>query len=248
MKKYYAHCFTILSFSFLTCTANAFQLTPIVTLGGGVSGSSDVGHSQYFPATNPGTNEFYQYSINHRFKSQGLGTIGVGAEWKLSQHWLAQTALEYAQTSYLAKGVLTQGIDSDSQDAYDYQYKIISKQLMAEIKFLYDLGHSLHPYWLAGVGASFNHAYHFSTTVPPTLTFTRQYANQSTTALSYTTGIGVDMDIAPQLRLGVGYRFSDLGKVSLGQASIDGAPASGTLSQSHLYVNQLLAQLTYRFQ
>jgi len=60
-------------------------------------------------------------------------------------------------------------------------------------------------------------------------------------------GTGVDVDIIDHLRLGLGYRFTDFGAADLGNASYNGAPVSGTLTQSNLYANEFLAQLTWLF-
>ena len=49
------------------------------------------------------------------------------------------------------------------------------------------------------------------------------------------------------MRLGVGYRFASLGKAQLGSALIDVTPVAGTFSQSHLYTNEALVQLTWIF-
>lgn len=65
------------------------------------------------------------------------------------------------------------------------------------------------------------------------------------TAFSYAIGIGIDADLSSHVRIGAGYRFSDLGQIKLGNATIDTTSASGTLSQAHLYTNEILAQLTF---
>ena len=58
-------------------------------------------------------------------------------------------------------------------------------------------------------------------------------------------GVGVDADVYTNTRVGVAYRFSDPASLSLGKANIGGVKVAGTLSQSHLYANEIMFQLTY---
>ena len=103
----------------------------------------------------------------------------------------------------------------------------------------------LYPYVLLGLGGSFNTASNYATNVPPFLTFTRLYANNTSNAFAFRVGLGFDVNITPHTRVGLAYRFADLGSVQLGAATIDNIKAAGTLSQSNLYANEVLAQFTY---
>ena len=95
------------------------------------------------------------------------------------------------------------------------------------------------------MGASFNQSYDFNSSVPTELTFSREYTDNTLTRLAYRLGLGFDIALIPQLRVGLAYRFADLGKSSLGSASINQSLVSGTLSQGHLYVNEAVAQISY---
>ncbi len=221
---------------------------PIFSLGAGASISSNVGESKNFPIQNPMTDEFYNYSANHSSQTSPFIDLYLAAEWNLDPYWMFQGGVAYNQTSpFAAKGTFLQGADIESSDSYTYQYGILSRRLLLDGKLLYLIKEHFHAYVLVGFGAAFNDAYSYSTDVPPFLTFTRTYSNHSTTAFSYEMGGGVDADITDQLRLGIGYRFADLGKAQLGSATIDSTSVSGTLSQSHLYTNELLAQMTWLF-
>ncbi len=192
------------------------------------------------------TDEFYHYSTNHPSQTSGLMDIFLGAEWSWRPNWAIQTGVDYSQASpFSAKGTFVQGADAESADSYTYHYGTLTRQLLIEGKLFYTVKKHFHPYILAGLGATFNKAYHYYTNVPPFLTFTRMYANNSTTSFSYAAGIGIDTDIHRNLRIGIGYRFVDLGQVKLGNARIDTTNVSGTLSQSHLYANEILAQVTF---
>lgn len=217
----------------------------VIAIGGGAYFTSNTGESQTFPIQDPDTDEFYEYAPTHNSQTAGLYNAFVGVEWRLLPNWLLQTGFDYNQTSSLyTNGVVTQGADVQSEDIYNYHYNIVTRQLLLAGKLLYTLKQRYHPYVLVGLGAAFNQASNYSTNVPPFLTFTRMYQDNNNTSFSYAAGVGVDVDLTDNLRFGIGYRYADLGQVKLGAANIDVNSVSGTLSQSNLYANQLLAQLT----
>ena len=115
---------------------------------------------------------------------------------------------------------------------------------MLESKMAYILDWRYRPYIFLGLGAAYNTASNYRAYVPfPNLT--RQYQNKGVTSFTYSVGFGIDADITKNIRLGVGYRFSDYGKNQLGQANIFGNQVAGTLSQKDLYINTVLVQLSY---
>lgn len=217
----------------------------VASFGGGVAISSNIGKSQTFPIVNPITDEFYVYTASHPTQTVGAFDGFLGAEWTFHPDWALQMGLGYNQAwNFHAEGSLLQGADTQSADQYSYHYDILTRQLLAEGKLLYQFKEIYHPYVLLGLGAAFNKASGYSTNVPPFLTFTRQYQNNTQTSFAYNVGMGVDVDIQEHLRLGVGYRFADFGQAKLGQGIIDTTNVSGTLSQTHLYASEILAQFT----
>lgn len=218
-------------------------------LGGesGVAIISDAGKSQSFPIQDPAVDQFYNYSAKHKTKTPVIYGGYLGAEWRGSSHFGIEFDVSYMQSSsFSVSGTLTQGVDVQSEDSYTYKYKMRIRQLLAEEKFQYILKW-FRPYVLIGLGASFNVANNYSTNVPTSLAFTRMYKSHSSACFSYAVGAGIDFAIVKCLRIGVGYRFTDLGKVSLGSANIDGVSVSGTLSQPHIYANEISGKLTIVF-
>ena len=217
---------------------------PYVGGGVGISVASNIGKSQNFPNDDSHTVEYYNYT-GYKPQTAALLDGVLGAEWTVLPEWLIQVGFDYNQsTRFSAKGVFTQGIDVNSADSYAYRYDVKVKQVSAQGKLLYAYSDRYYPYVLLGLGAAFNTANQYQTDVAPFSTFTRIYAGNSATSFSYNLGLGVDTVITPKLRFGLGYRFSDFGHLTLGNAVIDETPVSMTLSQSHLYINQILAQLT----
>lgn len=221
---------------------------PLIGIESGVLMTSNAGHSKTFPASESGSQEFYKYSCHHKFQTKPFYGGFVGLEWQGSPYWNIQFTASYNQsTPFSVHGKLTQGIDVQSQNSYDYRYKILVRQLLVGAKLSYVMNGCIRPYGLLAIGSSFNKTYSFSTTVPSSLTFTREYKNHTASDFTYAIGGGFDFEITNYLWAGVGYRFTNLGAASLGSASIDDTSVSGTLSQHHFYASALFGQLTLVF-
>lgn len=222
------------------------QWRPVVSAAGGVALTHNLGQSNTFLIQNPISEELYIYSPSNRTQMQGMFEVFLGAEHLVLTNWLLQAGLAYNQTgSYQAQGTFLQGADTSSTDQYTYKYNTVARALLAEAKLMRIYQDKFYPYLLVGLGGSFNKSSNFSTNVPPFLTFTRTYANNSSRSFAYNVGVGIDMNIAQHARLGLGYRFAGLGQANLGASTIDNTHVSGVLSQSNLYENEILLQLTY---
>lgn len=220
----------------------------ILGIGGGAAFTRDAGQSQTFPIVDPITDEAFTYNVDHHNQSVGLFNLFFGGEWPLGsilEAYNIQTGLSYYYLGTLsARGILVQGADPASSNAFPYHYHIQSQQLLLETKLLYACGY-FHPYISLGLGAAWNRADNFGVEMPSFITFTREYARRNTRSFTYNFGVGFDYDVTKCIRLGIGYRHSDLGKVWLGRAHIDTTLVPGTISQSHLYVDEVLAQATF---
>lgn len=217
----------------------------VISLGGGQAYASKLGDNKTFPpAIVPGNS--YAYDFDDEHKSSPFFNAFIGGQWPLMPCLDVQAGLGYYYiNSFTAEGTVTQGVDIPSSDEYDVHYHIRSQQLLLDTKWLYSPGR-YHPYLSAGVGGAVNTASSFSTAItPPFTTVSRTFEDHNTTNWTYTLGLGLDVDINSMTRIGVGYRYNNLGKVKLGDSSIFGVPQSGTLSQSHVYTNDVIAQLTF---
>ncbi|HEX2548763.1 MAG TPA: outer membrane beta-barrel protein [Gammaproteobacteria bacterium] len=242
--KNFILCLICLQMSSLTFSESNWH--PVGAINVGAIFTDNVGNSVNFPIQNPDTDEFYSYQANHPTETKPLGGIFLGVEHPLWQNYLIQFGVEFNQAgAFEASGSLVQGADEESANTYHYSYSLISQQWLAIGKFLTTIHQYFHPYFLLGLGESFNKAYHYSVNVPTDLTNTRLFGNENTTSFSYALGVGIDANVNAHLRFGLGYRFTDFGKVALGDSHIAGIPVSGTISQSHFYANELLAQFTY---
>ncbi len=221
---------------------------PVISIGGGLSSVFSLGKSQSFPIVNPTTDMFFNYTGPANNQTASLWDVFLSAEHPIYHDWLIQIGIAYSQAGrFQPKGELYQGVSVISADYYHEQFNISTNQLLAEAKILYPYHHKMNPYVLLGLGGSFNKVYHYTTSVPPFLTFTRMYGDKTTSGFAFRVGLGIDANINQQIRVGLGYRFADLGPIQFGAATIDEIKVPGSLFNNHLYANELLIQLSYTY-
>lgn len=218
---------------------------PILTVNAGAA-FSNPGESKNFPA-NASVFSFYDYDASDTSRARFLGGIFVGAEFLIQPEFLSmQAGLSYYQpVPFTLTGDVTQGVDVASENQYSYQYSIQSQQVLLESKLLYNVRH-YHPYITAGIGAAFNKSKDYEVDIdPPFTTFSIQFKDNTNTSFMYRIGLGIDVDITKNARLGVGYRYADLGETETGHGVIDSIATHHRLLESRLYTNEILAQFTF---
>lgn len=183
------------------------------------------------------------YTGNQNYKlSGGLG-LGFGLEREAHTNLLWQLGLAgYFNTAVQAQGMVWQFGLPDFEN-FRYSYQVQSSRIVAAGKLLGSYQQKYHPYVSGELGSAFNRA---SSYVEIPLIESQApmspFRNNTHASFSWGVGLGVDVDLRSNLRLGAGYQFSDLGRVTLGQS-----PAQETaeaLSIAHLYDNQIRVQLT----
>lgn len=218
----------------------------VVALGLGAAFSSHIGGSAFFPIRPPVSSQLFLYSPNRSTQGSALFDAFVGAElpiWPFN--W--QIGLGFKQAwNWNSHGSLLQGPTFAAANAFPYHYDILTRQVLVETKLLYELLKCYRPYILFAAGQSFNEATGFATIVPAPL-MTRVYKDNTERSYTYMVGVGLDVNVLDYLRFGLGYRFGDLGQVQLGHARLNNLRVTGLISQNHLYVNEVLGQVTLLF-
>jgi opacity protein-like surface antigen len=218
---------------------------PIVTFSAGAAFVNDVSQSKNIPP-HDGVLSFFNYAYHTEYQTQAIYGATIGTEMYANKQWSLQTGLSYYRLpNVVARGTVHQGIDAPSSNTYSYRYAVIGNQILVEGKLLYNICR-YHPYLSLGVGAAVNEMNNYSVNIqPPFTTFSNQFADHTTTSFSYNIGLGIDFDVAPNTRFGVGYRFADFGKAETGKAMIDNVPTTNKLTTEHVYAHEVLAQLSF---
>jgi opacity protein-like surface antigen len=134
---------------------------------------------------------------------------------------------------------------------WNYQYKVLSRQLLFENKLLFTFYKRYHPYLLIGLGGSLNHVYGFQVTPENSgEVATAIFESNHNTSFSTTFGLGIDIDVLKKLRVGLGYRFVNLGNYNLGKGTLNTGVGGEIFSIPALKVknsfnHEILVQLTY---
>ena len=159
-----------------------------------------------------------------------------------------QTGLAYYQTqNFDIKGVE----ETFSQPALanrNFEYSVRNIRVLWENKLLREVDEHIYVYLFLGLGVNINSAFDYKNQQAnsPGVLPNPAFDDNTQYSFSYSVGFGAEMDVMEDLRAGVGYQFSDLGRVELGE--IDSALASSqTLEHSNTLTNEFIFNLTYLF-
>ncbi len=190
----------------------------------------------------------YSYDASNSGSTVGEYGISVGDELRFPHDIAWQIGLGYmTQNSTNVVGDLNQTI-APTTTTYKYRYTVFTQQWLLDNKIFFTTRKYFHPYAYVGLGESINKTSSVDTSVSPTDTTTLSFPEHTVNSFTYSLGLGVDVDLTQNIRLGAGYRFSHLGETSTAGASIisygNVTPVAGELKQSSLTTKALLAQLT----
>jgi len=224
-------------------------IRPVVSLLGGYA-SIEAGSSSRHVSDD---NIVFSYTGIGNGKSTGFIGSFAGIEFQLPYYNLfMQGGVEYDYFgSVRVNGINTVGIEPSTLTLYNYRYNFQSQQVLAVAKLFTTTHQIIHPYAAVGIGAAFNNAQQYRAVTPESgsINLTPFFHNSNHTSFTYNLGLGIDADINKKIRVGLGYRFSDFGKSSLGNGQVlfndYVAPVAFRLNSSHAYANQLIAQISY---
>ncbi len=232
----------LISFQCLASAASA-TIKPLVTVSGGEQFLSSTQNNEF-----PVNFSTYNFNSNSENKTLGLFGIFAGFEYNATANIAAQLGISYYHSNaFQVSGLLSQGVDPQSSDFLNFNYKVNAQTVLVEGKILGTWYSNFMPYASLGIGSSFNKAYGYTSVAytQPFMIFTPTFANGNNNSFVYMIGIGVDGVINKNWRLGLGCRYSTLGKIALGSATINTTTVQNTLSQSSLQAQTILAQLNY---
>jgi opacity protein-like surface antigen len=172
------------------------------------------------------------------------GEMFLGLQHPVAQDIQGQLGLAVADTTGIPlNGDIWQDADPDFNNL-SYNYKISHVHIAVKGKLLTDMYQAVQPYIAGSLGVGFNRAYQYSSTPklfevlpePP-------FAPETSTAFTYTIGLGLQRALTNHWSIGVGYEFADWGKTSLGTAA--GQVSDAGVRLNHVYTNELQFNLSF---
>ena len=184
------------------------------------------------------------YTANKLTNTLFDGELFLSIERSLRSNLQGQLGLAVAATSNAnLSGAIWDDADPRFNN-FNYAYKIQHTHLAVKGKLLGEMGTVLKPYVSGSLGVGFNQAYHFNIT--PTIFAAipaPNFTSNTTTAFTYTLGLGLQRALNAHWKVSAGYEFADWGKSQLGIAQ--GQTLGGGLSLNHLYTNGIQFSLSY---
>jgi opacity protein-like surface antigen len=174
------------------------------------------------------------------------GFLGLEFPLKYSYPMRWQTAVGFYQTN----SMLTNGIDYffslPEFGNKSYSYKVTNQRVLLENKFMFEMVHWLYGYAMGGVGISFNKAYAYKeVAIDITTPADGFFQDNTSAALAYSGGVGVEAFIVDNFRMSFGYQFSELGQIEFGQ--YNNSNTGQTLTTTPTPTQELILQFTAVF-
>lgn len=185
------------------------------------------------------------YTSSSSFDTQMVAGLFYGFEKAFRQQCAWQLGIGYYQNSaFTSQGNVYQFADPAFNNLR-YNFQIISRRVLLETKLLRTFKKLYHPYLTAGIGESVNSAYGYKEEPINTdgVPMSQPFANHTTHSFTYSAGLGLDVNITDNIRIGASYRYLDLGRARLNPSPLQ--QSTTKLSYTHLYTNEFLMQLSY---
>lgn len=190
------------------------------------------------------TNLYEASTINAITHLEGFG---IGYQWNVTSHFWTTLALESLYTQMTSEAGLVRPLFfiNPDFDTLDFTYQIRSIPLMV-ISQLGSRWGKVFPYFLVGVGATWNRASHYNET--PTnpnsgaAPMQAMFENRTEVYWAYTLGIGFNFHIARIVTMGLEYRYLGLGKADFNPTVLQ--TTNDRLSLGTIHANALLIRLS----
>jgi opacity protein-like surface antigen len=201
----------------------------------------DIGNSTNFPN---GVPNLHQNSAS----TDAEVIFGLGAGYQFNNYFRADVTGEYRSSGYHATETASgcNGLPAGCADQYGATFHSAVFLLNGYV----DLGtwYNVTPYIGAGVGASLNN---FGGITDYNLAFyglNSGYApSKTTTDLAYALMAGFSYSLTPNLKLDIGYRYLDMGRIASNPIVCTNAPCPLETQHYHLSSNDIRLGLRYVF-
>jgi opacity protein-like surface antigen len=231
-------------FSLFASQASEAAIHPVVSVGYGLDYVHTGAIEKTFMLEAPFQDTYFSSASTFH---GGVGNVFVGMESQFHPFLSAQFGLSYTRPATMnVQGSIWQ---FGTPQFYNkgYQYYIQSQQAMLEAKLLTTIAtpYPLHPYFMLGLGESFNKSFGYTEIplAPYASVNPAGFARNTSHSFVYMVGIGLDVNVAEHVRVGASYRQTELGDTHLG--TMPNQTGSTELSYGPLRTNEVLVNLTY---
>lgn len=236
-------------------TAPETGLRPMASLQGGYA-SMNAGNNRLHRFVGA-DDDVFTYTNSDYGKNKGFigGFLGVESPvpWLTAYpSLLMQIGVEYNYFEHISvSGINTVGIEPETSTLYNYHYNFNTQQVLGLLKLLTTHYGRFYPYGEVGLGVALNrnNQYVATTTETGSINIAPTFNNQNNTQFSYSLGLGIDAEVTSNIRVGLGYRYSNFGSSSFDNGMVRfnnyQAAIPFTLGASHADANQLLARISY---
>lgn len=193
------------------------------------------------------------FDANTTTSSKPLGGASIGIEFPIrfiGSRW--QTSLAYYQSGDFTVSGIDYFYSLPNYGNKEYSYKVNSQRALLENKLLVNLSNvaywpqTIYVYFVAAIGIAFNDAYGYKEKSLDLQTpADGVFSPHMQTSPTYSLGAGFEYEPVSTLRFGIGYRFTDLGKVTLGD--YNNGDTDSTLNINNTWAQEALLQMSILF-
>lgn len=209
--------------------------------------------------TDPGKNQnlqissttFNQYLSSEKSRLVPEVGISIGKSFNLPDQFFLDTGIGlYRIGNITDKGTIYQS-GNPSLDQLEYSFTIRSTRIMIETRLYKILRNtfqkSIYPYISVGIGSAINRADSYSDKLKNSsgsATMILPFSSNTITKFAYQIGLGFDLDITQEIKLGFGWQFVNVGNAELGLSPSQSV--YDRLSTGNITTNGIKIHLTYR--
>lgn len=187
------------------------------------------------------------YAASKKTKILGTGEVFLGLWHTLGEYFDGQLGIALSASSKVKpSGQIWEDADAEYNN-FNYSYSIKHSRVGLKGKLITHKNpviSFIQPYISGSVGIGFNRAYYYQTTaIIPEAVEMPGFSDNSTKALSYTLGAGIQTSFYRHWQIGLGYEFANWGKNHLGCAPDQ--TINSRLQLKHFYTNELQFSLSF---
>lgn len=206
------------------------EFQPIMTISAGPAWENN-GDPKTFTVP-PAIEQHYTVDDGTNTLLQGEIFFASGFDVAPTWHMNLGLALGAVEVAEISGHVLQDGVDVGT-----YQYNVSHLRGVVKDQILFNFGSPFQPWASVSLGASFNHAYHYTSDIEPT------FRSEIMPTFTYGLGIGFQYVFSDNFQIGIGYEFTDWGMNELDEPV--GYTGNDYLSSKHFYTNALMFNFAY---